>query len=167
MTTASLTSRVTTRRYRAKRIIVAATLGLSFAGATTFASSTTGSAAKTRLEVKIVNTSLGKVLFTTSGKALYTYNRDTKDHSNCNGSCLSAWPALTVPKGVTPTGRGVRGLEVMVRTNGERQVTWNGRPLYRFVSDPTGKVTGNGVAGFVAARPGTSSTMTSGGSYSY
>jgi predicted lipoprotein with Yx(FWY)xxD motif len=41
---------------------------------------------------------------------------------------------------------------VFVRSNGERQVTWDGRPLYRFVSDSKGKAIGNGVGGF-AARP--------------
>jgi predicted lipoprotein with Yx(FWY)xxD motif len=59
----------------------------------------------------------------------------------------------------------------MIRSNGARQVTWNEHPLYRFVSDTKGKVTGNGVAGFVAARAGTSwkmtSTTTTSGGYSY
>ncbi|MHB1209990.1 MAG: COG4315 family predicted lipoprotein [Acidimicrobiales bacterium] len=168
MATTSFTTGVASRLSRAKRILVAGMLATSLASVTVLAGSTAGAAVKKRLEVKIVSTSLGKVLFTTSGKALYTYDRDTKDHSNCNGSCISAWPALTVPKGITPTGRGVRGLGVMVRANGARQVTWDGRPLYRFVSDPKGKVTGNGVAGFVAARPGTAwTTTTTTGGYSY
>ncbi|MBW4077372.1 MAG: hypothetical protein HIU84_02420 [Acidobacteria bacterium] len=169
MATTSFTDHVSTNASRAKRFFVALALSSSLAGVATFAGTGTASGAKTRLEVKIVKSSLGKVLFTTSGKALYTYDRDTKDHSNCNGSCISAWPAFTVPKGITPTGRGVRGLGVMVRSNGERQVTWNGHPLYRFVSDPKGKVTGNGVAGFVAARAGTTwrMTTTTSGGYSY
>ena len=168
MTTASSTSGVASKLLCTKQVLAALTLSLSLVAVSTLAGTTLSSAAKTRVEVKVVATSLGKVLFTTSGMALYTYDRDTKDHSNCSGSCISAWPAFTVPKGITPTGRGVRGLGVMVRSNGARQVTWNGHPLYRFVSDTKGKVTGNSVAGFAAARVGakTSTTTTSGG-YSY
>jgi predicted lipoprotein with Yx(FWY)xxD motif len=115
--------------------------------------------------------SLGTVLFNEKGFALYTYGSDTKNHSNCNGSCLSAWPALTVAKGVTPTG--ISGLGVIVRSNGKRQVTWHGRPLYTFASDTKGKVTGNGVAGFHAAimtkasASSTTSTTTATRSYNY
>ena len=172
MATASSTNDVSTIPSRARRLLVALVLSCSLAGVATLAVTGVASGAKTRLEVKVANTSLGKVLFTTTGMALYTYGSDTKNHSNCNGSCLAAWPALTVAKGLTPTGNGVRGLGVMVRSNGERQVTWNGRPLYRFVSDPKGKVTGNGVGGFAVARlnakaAGTTWTMTNSGGSSY
>ncbi len=171
MVRVSFTNKTSSIQSKAKVSFVALALSASLTGVSTFAVTGVASAAKTRVEVKVAGSSLGKVLFTTSDMALYTYDRDTKDHSNCNGSCLSAWPALTVPKGVTPTARGVRGLGVMVRSNGERQVTWDGKPLYRFVSDTKGKVTGNGVAGFSAARVGAkttkSSTTTTSGGYSY
>lgn len=109
----------------------------------------------------------GEVLFSVKGYALYTYGADTKNHSNCNGSCLSAWPALTVAKGDRPTGYS--GLGYIVRSNGEHQVTWRGRPLYLFTSDSRGVVGGNGVANFhaavVKALSGTSSTTTTMKSY--
>lgn len=167
MASTSFTNKTSSIQSRAKASFTAVALSASLVGVSTFAVTGVASAAKTRAEVKIANSSLGKVLFTTSDMALYTYDRDTKDHSNCNGSCLSAWPALTVPKGITPTGRGVRGLGVIVRSNGERQVTWDGKPLYLFVSDTKGKVTGNGVAGFSAARLSAKATTTTTGGYSY
>lgn len=173
MGTASCTDVATIYLSRAKRFLLAAVLGALLAGVTTLASTRIASAAKSRLEVKVANSALGRVLFTTSGMALYTYAQDTKGHSNCSGSCLAVWPALTVPEGFTPTGIGVRGLGAIVRSNGERQVTWNGLPLYTFVSDANGKVTGNGVGGFVVARlraktaAGTTWTMTSSGGYDY
>ncbi len=167
MALASLVKNVPLILSRARSLLVALAIGTSLATVATIEAPSVASGAKARLEVKVMNSSLGKVLFTTSDMALYTYDRDTKDHSNCNGSCLSAWPALTIPKGITPTGLGVRGLGVMVRSNGERQVTWDGKPLYRFVSDTKGKVTGNGVAGFSAARVSVKVTTTTTGGYSY
>ncbi len=118
MVTASSTNDVRSNQSRAKRLLVAFALSSSLAGVATLAVTGVASGAKTRLEVKVEKTSLGKVLFTTTGMALYTYGADTKNHSNCNGSCLAAWPALTVAKGLTPTGSGVSGLGVMVRSNG-------------------------------------------------
>ena len=119
-------------------VLVGTTLGILTAGAST------------SHVVKVERIAhLGTVLFSERGFALYTYGRDTRNHSNCNGTCLAAWPALTVAKGVTPTG--VSGLGVIVRSNGQHQVTWHHHPLYTFTSDAKGKVTGNGVAGFHAA----------------
>src|SRR5882724_858111 len=44
----------------------------------------------------------GKILTTTSGSALYTYSKDTKDHSTVAGPLLAAWPPLVVPAGAAP-----------------------------------------------------------------
>ncbi len=119
----------------------------------------------------------GRVLVTTRGFALYTYGRDTKDHSNCAGSCLAVWPPLLVAKGVVPLGRGVAGIGVMTRANGQRQVTFHGLPLYLFKSDTRrDEVTGQNVADFHVAHVGTVSaptkkkkttTTTSSGGYGY
>ena len=161
---------VSSKVSRATRLCGVPALALALAGLSTFTLSNPAFAARERAVVKIESTSIGKVLFSTSGMALYTYAKDAKNHSNCNGSCLTIWPALIVAKGFRPTGTGVRGLGVIVRSNGQRQVTWNGHPLYRFASDPKGKMTGNGVGGFVAARLGakpSAATTTTAGGYSY
>jgi predicted lipoprotein with Yx(FWY)xxD motif len=98
---------------------------------------------------------LGKVLEDSAGKALYTYGPDTGHggQATCTGGCLAAWPALTVPAGTTPTaGSGVTGtLAAVKQANGTYQVTYNGMPIYTFVSDSMGQVTGNGVNSFSAA----------------
>lgn len=102
---------------------------------------------------------LGQYLADPSGKALYTYNADTKGVSNCTDSCLAAWPAY-VDKGSTanlPTG-----VSTIKRTdNGQVQYTYNGLPLYFFVSDGTNQVTGNGVQNFSIAKPSASSSSSS------
>jgi len=101
----------------------------------------------------------GTVLTDAQGFALYTFSMDQGGMSNCTGSCLTVWPALTVPAGTTPTaGPGVTGtVAAVVQANGTSQVTYNGAPLYTFVTDTAGQVTGNGVGGFsvvkVAAPP--------------
>ena len=101
----------------------------------------------------------GRVLVTTRGFALYTYGRDTKDHSNCAGSCLAVWPPLVVAKGVVPLGRGVSGIGVMTRSNGQRQVTFRGLPLYLFRSDTRrDEVSGQNVADFHVAHLGAITT---------
>lgn len=72
---------------------------------------------------------------------LYYFEMDEKDSgvSNCKDACLTAWPALTVAEGETPTGgEGVDAskLGTIVRDdNGETQVTYDGLPLYFFQND--------------------------------
>jgi predicted lipoprotein with Yx(FWY)xxD motif len=127
-----------------------------------------GATTKSERAVKVERVAkYGEVLFSAKGFALYTYAHDTKNHSTCDASCLSAWPALEVASGVRPTG--VTGLGVIVRAGGAHQVTWHGRPLYIFASDSRrGEVTGDGVGGFHVARlsSGTTTTTTT-HSYGY
>jgi predicted lipoprotein with Yx(FWY)xxD motif len=71
---------------------------------------------------------------------LYTFTKDVRGDgkSNCTGGCLTAWPALTIPAGSTPTGDAtVTGpLGTIVRAdNGATQVTYDGWPLYFFAKD--------------------------------
>jgi predicted lipoprotein with Yx(FWY)xxD motif len=107
---------------------------------------------------------LGQYLADPSGKALYTYNADTKGVSNCTGSCLAAWPAY-VDKGSTanlPAGVGT----ITRKDTGQIQYTYNDLPLYFFVSDSPGKVTGNGVQNFSVAKPATGNSSSSSSSSS-
>ena len=90
----------------------------------------------------------GEILTTTGGSALYTYSKDTKNHSKVTGALLSAWPPLVVPPGATPAGNSVVGLGVIKRANGQEQLTYRGKPLYTFVKDMGDQVTGQGVKGF-------------------
>ncbi len=111
---------------------------------------------------------IGQYLADPTGKALYTYGGDTSNASNCTGSCLSAWPAYTA----TVTANLPSGVGAITRTdNGQKQYTYNGKPLYYFVSDPAGQVTGNGVSDFTVAKPAaassTGSSSSNGNSYPY
>lgn len=107
---------------------------------------------------------LGKYLADPNGNALYTYNSDTSGVSNCTGSCLASWPAYQDKGSTTNLPAGVGTIK---RTdNGQTQYTFNGLPLYYFVSDTSGQVTGNGVQNFSVARPATPQTSSSSSSNS-
>lgn len=140
----------------ALRVAGTALVASSVVGASMLAPLTSGAATSTKTVnvVKILaTTKYGKILVSAKGFALYTYSLDKKNHSNCTGACLASWPALTVALGVTPTGTGVTGLGVIVRSNGKRQVTYQGRPLYGFVGDTgRGQVNGQGVSHFFVAK---------------
>ena len=85
-----------------------------------------------------------------TGLTLYLFADDTAGVSNCSGGCLEAWPALTVPDDLDPSAVPAAGgdLDVFVREDGARQVTYNGLPLYYFAGDSLpGETNGDGVGG--------------------
>ena len=101
-----------------------------------------------------VTTGLGVVLTGANGLALYTHAGDTATSSTCTGSCLAAWPPLTVPTAQQAAAApGVNGqLATFVRPEGSIQVTYNGQPLYYWQGDTKPvDVTGQGQAGFSVA----------------
>ncbi|MCU1490876.1 MAG: hypothetical protein JWM85_2281 [Acidimicrobiaceae bacterium] len=168
--------RATSKRSRKTAVMAIAPLALVAGGlVATVASQAPASAAtahRTKVLVKTVkNAKYGTILVTTKGFALYTYAKDSKNHSAVTGQLLAFWPAELVAKGFTPTGTS--GLGVITRTNGQHQVTYHGKPLYLFVQDKTpGQVTGQGVSSFDVATVGATSTTQSttsssaGGGYS-
>ena len=99
--------------------------------------------------------SLGTFLTGPSGKTLYTHAGDSATTSTCTGSCLTAWPPLTVTAGQQPAGgSGVTGqLGTFSRSDGSVQVTYNGLPLYYWQGDAKpGDAAGQGVGGFSMAQ---------------
>jgi len=85
-----------------------------------------------------------KVLTNAKGFTLYSFVPDTATKSNCNGSCAQYWPPV---KGPATAGPGVTGkLATITRSDGSTQATYNGHPLYTYVSDTApGQAKGNGV----------------------
>ena len=99
--------------------------------------------------------SLGTFLTGPSGKTLYTHAGDSANTSTCTGSCLTAWPPLTVTAGQQPAGgSGVTGqLGTFSRSDGSVQVTYNGLPLYYWQGDAKpGDAAGQSVGGFSVAQ---------------
>lgn len=90
----------------------------------------------------------GTVLADGGGNALYVYLPDQARSPRCTSVCATAWPPLVLPHGVA---RPVSGpdidsalLGVVQREDGARQVTYDGWPLYRYIDDAPGEVTGQG-----------------------
>ena len=124
---------------------------------TSASTSTSSGSAGTAAIVKVVTVpKYGAILTDSSGKPLYTLS------GSCTGSCAAAWPALTVPTDAKPTGgTGVTGtLNAVKQADGSFQVTYNGSPVYTFVQDSSGQVTGQGVAGFSVVKVSGSATPT-------
>lgn len=99
--------------------------------------------------VNVASTGLGKILVDSTGRTVYLFEADSGTISKCYGACAVAWPPLLTTGRPTP-GAGAQTSLVGVtrRSDGSRQVTYNGHPLYRFVSDTKpGETTGQGVNG--------------------
>jgi len=91
-------------------------------------------------------TPTGTILVDAHGKAIYAFAADSPGKSNCTGSCLSVWPAVTVPATLPAPPTGVTAkLGEITRTDGTGQLTVNGWPAYTYVGDSgPGTATGQG-----------------------
>jgi predicted lipoprotein with Yx(FWY)xxD motif len=91
---------------------------------------------------------VGRVLFSGSDRALYTFTRDARRKSRCNGECAEAWPPFFA-KGPPRAGAGVkRPLIGTIARGSRRQVTYRGQPLYFYEHDPRGEVLCNDIVEF-------------------
>ena len=95
-------------------------------------------------------TTLGKVLVDARGRTLYLFAKDKGGRSACYGACATYWPPL-VSTAKPQAARGVRAslLGLTKRTDGKRQVTYAGHPLYTFSLDRrAGQTSGQGLTDF-------------------
>ena len=116
-------------------------------GSTT--STTAGQAAGGGAQVKTADTDLGTILVSADGKTLYRFDNDQGSTSSCEGGCASTWPALTT-EGDPTAGDGVDAglLGTTDRSDGTKQVTYDGHPLYTYAADSAaGDTNGQGVGG--------------------
>jgi predicted lipoprotein with Yx(FWY)xxD motif len=81
---------------------------------------------------------LGTVLETNKGFALYMFAPDAARRVTCTGDCATSWPPLLVHAGQTvAAGPGVRPglLGTAPDPGGGRVVTYHGWPLYTYLGD--------------------------------
>jgi predicted lipoprotein with Yx(FWY)xxD motif len=136
------------RAVRRWRVLAAVATVMSVGGLflTTTASAQVESSKPTKVVKEETRSGFGLILTTKMNRTLYV---DTTPP--CTGGCLTVWPPLLMPKGKTmPTG--ATGLGTVAFGSGRLQVTYEGMPLYTFISDHGKKVTGNGVDGFAVAK---------------
>jgi predicted lipoprotein with Yx(FWY)xxD motif len=104
------------------------------------------------ITVKSVNGPLGSYLADGSGRALYLFASDRAKTSTCKGDCAEDWPPLTVDGSVTVAGGASHSdVATITRSDGAKQVTYAGHPLYYFAGDSgAGQTAGQGVDEFGA-----------------
>ena len=87
-----------------------------------------------------------------SGRAIYLWAADGMNKSACAGACAGAWPPVTATGKVTAAGGAkAADLGTITRSDGSRQVTYDGHPLYYFAGDSgPGQTNGQGNDGFGA-----------------
>jgi predicted lipoprotein with Yx(FWY)xxD motif len=83
-----------------------------------------------------------RVLTNSGGFTLYLFAPDSATASKCYGSCAVYWPPV---KGPVTAGAGVTGqIGTIRRADGSLQATYNGHPLYTYISDSApGQANGN------------------------
>ena len=114
-----------------------------------------GAGVSASLKISTAKGSLGTYLIGTLGKSarpVYLWSADTSGKSACSGACASTWPPVisigtpSVSSGVTAANLGT-----ITRSDGKKQVTYNGHPLYFYAADSgPGTTSGEGLNSFGA-----------------
>jgi len=96
--------------------------------------------------------SAGAFLTAGSGRAVYLWAKDGMNMSACSGACAAAWPPVPATGKLTATGGAkASDLGTITRSDGTKQVTYDGHPLYYFVGDSAaGQTNGQGSDNFGA-----------------
>ena len=103
--------------------------------ANTTMNSAAGHAAK-GVTVETHSGASGTYLTDGSGKTLYLFLADKGGKSACSGSCATLWPPLTTKGAPAASGDAAAGmLATTTRSDGTKQVTYAGHPLYYFQAD--------------------------------
>jgi predicted lipoprotein with Yx(FWY)xxD motif len=106
----------------------------------TAAGSGSSSAASSSAALQVTkNSSLGQIVTTSSGMTVYRYDADSASpsKSNCSGQCLTAWPPVLATGSGKPQVSGVSSSLVgeITRSDGTKQITLDGWPLYTYAGD--------------------------------
>lgn len=94
------------------------------------------------------NSTFGKILTDKDGKTLYFFSNDYKGVSSCTGGCLDIWPIFYVSDlGDIDASLNASDFGVITRTDGKKQNTYKGWPLYYYKNDTAaGQTNGDKVA---------------------
>ena len=124
----------------ASALLLAACGSSGSSGTSSSAATTTTTTAKSSPRpVSAVDTktgSLGTFLVDAKGRTLYLWDADHGSKSSCGGACAQAWPPLTTTS--TPKAGGKAKASLLgttTRSDGSREVTYAGHPLYYFAGD--------------------------------
>jgi predicted lipoprotein with Yx(FWY)xxD motif len=100
------------------------------------------------------------VLKDASGMALYSPAGESATNIRCTGQCTSIWMPLR------PGQAKLTGATTITRPDGTKQLVVGGKPLYTFVQDSAGEITGNGAKDAFSGKQFTWHAVQSGGTVS-
>jgi len=126
--------------------------------------------------VTLVSTQHGNVLADANGRTLYYFITDVPGSgaSTCYGTCAAIWPVFSTNNIVVPPSLSTADFSSITRTDGAKETTYRGWPLYYYQSDSSpGDTKGEGVLSvwyvarpdytvMIADRPATGSYLTDG-----
>jgi predicted lipoprotein with Yx(FWY)xxD motif len=148
MTNQSRRNRVSILAGAASVLLLTAACGGSSSTASPASSggATAKSANSGAANVSTASTDAGKILVDAQGRTMYAFAADSKGKSNCNGSCLTYWPAVPAGSKTPKASAGVTAtFGVLHRQDGTAQLTVDGYPMYTYVGDSKpGATTGQG-----------------------
>jgi len=148
---------MTLRRFRVARTVsvwlaltVAAVLAAAACGSSGGSPSANGGSTGTTITTR--SGPAGTYLANGSGRAVYLFMLDTMNKSKCSGGCTSVWPPVVAKGKLSASGSAVSSdLGSNTRSDGTKQVTYKGHPLYYFAGDSgPGTTKGQGIPGFGA-----------------
>jgi predicted lipoprotein with Yx(FWY)xxD motif len=124
-------------------------------GAAASSAPAAGSSASASTTGTVITThagSAGAFLTSGSGRTVYLWAKDGMNMSACSGACAAAWPPVPAA-GTLTAGGGAKAsdLGTITRSDGTKQATYDGHPLYYFVGDSgPGQTAGQGSDNFGA-----------------
>ncbi|MFD0265450.1 SCO0930 family lipoprotein [Streptomyces sp. NPDC127106] len=93
---------------------------------------------------------VGSVVTDSAGVTLYRFDKDTPQppKSTCDGDCATAWPPVPADDASASSGIEAGLLGAVTRSDGTKQLTLAGWPVYRYAKDTkAGEANGEGVGG--------------------
>jgi predicted lipoprotein with Yx(FWY)xxD motif len=110
------------------------------ASAATGSSGTPNAGSATGTTIGVKHSKFGTILAAgPNHMTVYLFEADNGGHSTCSGECAAAWPPVTTGgRPQTSGSASASHLGTITRSDGTRQVTYNGHPLYFFAEDKDG-----------------------------
>ena len=118
------------------------------------ATSTSASTSASTVLISTKHDKLGTILAAGPKQlTVYMFEADKGAQSSCTGACTHVWPPVTTTGAAKSGGSAVAAdLGTITRSDGAKQVTYKGHPLYMFARDgDKGDAYGQGVNGFGAS----------------
>jgi predicted lipoprotein with Yx(FWY)xxD motif len=103
--------------------------------------------------LKLMKTAQARFLTDGDGHTLYLFEKDSNGQSSCVGACASVWPPYEVDEKPTAASElHTAQLGTTQRADGDRQVTYDGHPLYYYAGDASksGSTDGSAIEQFGA-----------------